>query len=65
MIDAISSHQLSLALRTWGGKRPHSGPKPKGPRALMRHVARPHLGPSTPVHVTLRMRPEVQCPVCF
>ncbi len=59
MTETNRVRQLSLALPTWGGKRPRSGPKPRGPRALVRHAARPRLGPSTPVHVTLRMRPEL------
>ncbi len=52
--------QLSLDLKTWGGKRRNSGRKPRGTRALLRHCARPRITPSTPVHVTIRMRPEIR-----
>ncbi len=60
MSTNVDGGQLSLDLRTWGGKRRNSGPKPKGPRALLRHCARPRIAPSTPVHVTIRMRPEIR-----
>ena len=59
MSNVIARRQLSLDLRTWGGKRRNSGRKPKGPRALLRHCARPRIAPSTPVHATIRMRPEI------
>ncbi len=52
--------QLPLDLKTWGGKRRNSGRKPKGERPLLRHSARPRIAPSTPVHVTIRMRPEIR-----
>ncbi len=60
MSDQLPGRQLSLGLKTWGGKRRNSGPTPKGPRALLRHCARPRIVPSTPVHVTIRMRPEIR-----
>ncbi len=49
-----------MDLKTWGGKRRNSGRKPKGERPLLRHSARPRIAPSTPVHVTIRMRPEIR-----
>jgi REP-associated tyrosine transposase len=42
-----------------GGKRRGAGRKPKGPRALVSHDARPQFGKPTPMHVTLRVRQEV------
>ncbi len=60
MSNLCDSHQLSLDLKTWGGKRRNSGRKPKGARPLLRHSARPRIAPSTPVHVTIRMRPEIR-----
>ncbi len=60
MSNHVNGRQLSLDLKTWGGKRRNSGRKPKGPRALLRHCARPRIAPSRPVHVTIRMRPEIR-----
>ena len=51
--------QLSLDLPMRGGKRRGAGRKPKGPRALVSHDARPQFGKPTPVHVVLRVRQEV------
>jgi len=53
------SRQLSLDLRTHGGKRRHAGRKPKGDKALVSHSARPHFNRAMPVHVTLKVRREV------
>jgi REP element-mobilizing transposase RayT len=50
--------QQDLAYRTWGGKRKGAGRK-AGPKPKVRHRARPELEPKTPVHVTLRLRPEI------
>ncbi len=52
--------QLSLTLKTWGGKRAHAGRKPNAPRRMVSHHPRPTLTCSTPVHVTVRLRPEVR-----
>ncbi len=60
MSNQVGRQQLSLDLKSWGGKRRNSGRKPRGPRALLRHCARPRISPSTPVHVTIRMRPEIR-----
>ncbi len=52
--------QIPLDLTTWGGARKNAGRKPNGARALVSHATRPEVSRSTPVHVTLRMRPEVR-----
>jgi putative transposase len=55
-------HPLRLSLPKhagWGGRRKGAGRKPKGPRALVTHTARPALAPRFPVHVTLRVLPHV------
>ena len=51
--------QLTLDLRTWGGRRKKAGRKPKGERAGVSHDARPTLSRHHPVHVTWRMLPYV------
>jgi REP element-mobilizing transposase RayT len=47
--------QLSLALKTWGGKRKGAGRPPSGTRAGVSHLRRPELASRHPVHVTLRL----------
>jgi REP element-mobilizing transposase RayT len=42
-----------------GGKRPGAGRKPKGARAGSRHKKRPVLKPYWPVHIVLRVAPDV------
>src|SRR5712692_607873 len=54
------SHQLSLALPQWGGRRKGAGRKPVHPRpGLIRpgvpHLRRPALKARHPVHVTMRL----------
>src|SRR5229473_601332 len=54
------SHQLSLALPQWGGRRKGAGRKPVHPRpGLIRpgvpHLRRPALKARHPLHVTLRL----------
>lgn len=49
------ARQLSLALKTWGGKRKGAGRKPKGDKPGVSHLRRPKVSRHTPVHVTLRM----------
>jgi REP element-mobilizing transposase RayT len=44
-----------LPFRTWGGPRPGSGRKPKGPRAGVPHGPRAPLAARYPVHVTARL----------
>jgi len=56
---APKTKQLSLTLRTWGGKRKGAGRKPHGPRPGIPHVARTRLSKHHPVHVTWRMMPHV------
>jgi hypothetical protein len=54
--------QLSLPLKekkTWGGVRKGAGRKPTGERALVSRKKRPILSGRHPVHVTLRVRPEI------
>src|SRR5215468_1816130 len=51
--------QTELKYRTWGGKRPGAGRKPKGERAGVSHRARPVLKPRFPVHVTWRFARNV------
>lgn len=56
---AAKPKQLSLELRSWGGKRKRAGRKPNGARAGVPHKARPRLSKHHPVHVTWRMLPHV------
>jgi REP element-mobilizing transposase RayT len=51
--------QKAFVFRTWGGKRKGAGRKPSGERRRVGHRARPEIDGRTPVHVTLRMRPEI------
>lgn len=57
--QAARPKQLAFSLRTWGGKRAGAGRKPSGGRAGVPHRTRPPLAARFPVHVTLRMQPEV------
>ncbi len=51
--------QQELVFKTWGGARKGAGRKPRGRRASERHRRRPKLRKEHPVHVTLRVVPEV------
>ncbi|WP_373046742.1 hypothetical protein [Vulgatibacter sp.] len=55
--------ELDLPARNWGGARAGAGRKPKEPRQSegpgVPHLERPVLERRHPVHVTLRMRPDV------
>ncbi len=51
--------QLGLPLRTWGGKRKGAGRKPNRGRAAVSHLQRPDFPGRCPVHVTMRVLPEV------
>ena len=61
--EQMSSHrrarrpmrQVELPLRTWGGRRPGAGRKPKGSCAGVPHRLRPEHKERHPVHVTLRV----------
>ena len=53
------SRQGSFEFRTWGGKRAGAGRPPKGKRSSERHKKRPRLKRSHPLHVVLRVVPEV------
>lgn len=56
---ARTPRQLGLALCTWGGQRKGAGRRPKGGAPGVPHRMRPALASRFPVHVTLRMQPEV------
>ncbi len=56
----VKRGQLSMELRTHGGKRRGAGRKPKGKRAGERHAARPEHDPRYPVHVTIRVVGNVE-----
>jgi REP element-mobilizing transposase RayT len=43
---------------TWGGRRPGAGRK-RSPTSGVSHIARPALAARFPVHVALKLRPEV------
>jgi REP element-mobilizing transposase RayT len=51
--------QAAFVFRTWGGKRKNAGRKRIAERRQVAHRARPRLDGRTPVHVTLRVRPEI------
>ena len=51
--------QREFRFRARGGKRRGAGRKPNGPRAGVRHAARPELSERHPVLVTIRMAPDV------
>src|ERR1700687_736772 len=51
--------QLSLSLPSHGGHRRGAGRKPKGPRSLVSHRARPRFEKTTPVLVTMRVERHV------
>jgi REP element-mobilizing transposase RayT len=51
--------QQELPLPRRGGKRRGAGRKPKGARAGVSHRRRPVIHKKTPVHVTVRLAPEV------
>jgi REP element-mobilizing transposase RayT len=61
MASARKRHvQVEMTFRTWGGARPGAGRPAKGPRSSERHVTRPALKASEPVHVTLRVADDVR-----
>jgi putative transposase len=54
--------QLDLPLRErsgWGGARKRAGKKPNGAKPMVSRDARPHLNGRHPVHVTMRVLPEI------
>src|SRR5438105_998118 len=52
--------QLGLTFRTWGGKRKGAGRKPNiAGKPGVSHRNRPQFASRLPVHVTVRMAPEV------
>ncbi len=54
----LKRHVQQLLFRH-GGKRRGAGRKPKGHRAGTSHEARPELDPTYPMHIVLRVVPEV------
>ena len=51
--------QLEMVLRTHGGRRKGAGRPPKSARSSERHEKRPAHNPRHPVHVTVRVAPDV------
>jgi REP element-mobilizing transposase RayT len=51
--------QQDIPFRTHGGKRAGAGRPKDMARSLVSHARRPEVAGTTPVHVTLRVRPEV------
>ena len=47
--------QTGFRFKTWGGKRPRAGRKPKGDKAGVPHHPRPALARRFPVHVSLKV----------
>ena len=58
LIKMARARQLSLPVRTWGGRREGAGRKP-GSRPVVLHRARSQHKSRFPLHVTLRARAEV------
>jgi REP element-mobilizing transposase RayT len=58
LIKMARSRQLSLPVRTWGGRREGAGRKP-GPRPVVLHRPRSPHKSRFPLHVTLRARADV------
>jgi putative transposase len=55
----MEARQLQLGLPQRGGRRKGAGRKPKGPRPLVSHKARPQFDEPAAVHVTLRVCNDV------
>jgi len=53
------SRQHELAFKPWGGARRGAGRKRSGLRARVSHDARPQHCASHPLHLTMRLRPEL------
>lgn len=53
------AQQLSLGLKTWGGKRKGAGRKPRGEQACVSRRARPKLAARFPVHVSMKLRDDI------
>lgn len=58
LIKMARPRQLSLPVRTWGGRRQGAGRKP-GPRPVVLHRPRSEHKNRFPLHVTLRARADV------
>jgi len=53
------TRQGAFEFRTWGGKRKNAGRKRVAEKPQVEHRTRGALDGRTPVHVTLRLRPEI------
>lgn len=51
--------QQTLLFPQWGGARKGAGRPPKGKKAGVPHVRRETLSPRTPIHVTMRVGPDI------
>ncbi len=59
-VKARSRHgQGLIPLKTWGGRRENAGRPKQGLRASEKHKTRPALKPTEPVHVVVRVKPEI------
>ena len=57
---AKRSNQLELVIPTWGGKREGAGRKRRpGSRSTVKHRARASVARRSPLHVTMRVAPNV------
>jgi hypothetical protein len=54
-----TSQQTMFAFKEWGGFREGAGRKRASPRSRVTHSARPRSSKHVPVHVTLRLAPEL------
>jgi REP-associated tyrosine transposase len=54
-----TSTQTEFGFKSWGGKRKGAGRKPQSDRPRVSHRPRPTLASRFPVHVTLRLRPNL------
>jgi REP element-mobilizing transposase RayT len=54
-------HVQQQLFKSHGGKRRGAGRPPKGSRSSEPHKRRPALSPRFPVHVTLRIAPDLKC----
>ncbi len=54
-----NARQHELEFTTWGGARRGAGRKRSGPRAKVSHDARLEHGAGHPLHLTVRLRPEL------
>ena len=53
------ARQIELEFKAWGGARPGAGRKPTRERAGVSHKTRERLASRFPVHVTVRLGPDL------